>query len=88
MGNPLLANRRSERENTKGSTGKMHGLKMVSTPPKKTNAAKAMKTVSLPTPTKVTNRPVSFGNSIRFRFQYRTGTAANKFHEKVIFDGK
>jgi hypothetical protein len=45
MGNPLVANRRSEREKTNGSTGKMHGLKIVRTPPKKTNAAKTMKTL-------------------------------------------
>jgi hypothetical protein len=33
-GNPLRRNGRSERANTKGSTGRMHGLRMVSTPPR------------------------------------------------------
>jgi hypothetical protein len=36
MGKPFVKNPRSERANTKGSTGKMHGLKMVRTPPKNT----------------------------------------------------
>jgi hypothetical protein len=44
MGNPLVANRRSDRANTKGSTGNMHGLKIVSTPPKNTNAASTIGT--------------------------------------------
>jgi hypothetical protein len=33
-GRPLLTNGRSARAKTKGSTGRMHGLKMVRTPPR------------------------------------------------------
>jgi hypothetical protein len=36
MGRPLVRNFCSERANTKGSTGKMQGLRMVSTPPRNT----------------------------------------------------
>src|ERR1700722_4044241 len=39
MGNPFVRNLCSERANTKGNTGSMHGLNMVSTPPKNTNRA-------------------------------------------------
>ena len=34
IGNPDFKNGRSARANTKGSTGKMHGLMMVSMPPR------------------------------------------------------
>jgi hypothetical protein len=40
MGSPLVENLRSARVNTNGSTGKMHGLKMVSTPAKNTMQAR------------------------------------------------
>jgi hypothetical protein len=36
MGKPLLRKARSERVKTNGRTGRMHGLRMVSTPPKNT----------------------------------------------------
>ena len=42
MGNPFVRNLCSERANTKGSTGSMHGLNMVSTPPKNTKRTTVM----------------------------------------------
>src|SRR5882757_6787877 len=42
MGRPLVRNFCSDRANTKGITGRMQGLKMVSTPPKYTNNAMVM----------------------------------------------
>ena len=41
-GNPLLRKGCSARANTKGSTGRMHGLRIVSTPPRNASSARVM----------------------------------------------
>jgi hypothetical protein len=48
MGRPFVTNFCSDRANTKGSTGRMQGLKMVSTPPKYTRNTMVMELAMLP----------------------------------------
>src|SRR6185312_9519050 len=45
-GKPLSRNRWSARENTKGSTGKIHGLTIVRMPPANANISKSIRSLS------------------------------------------
>jgi hypothetical protein len=74
----LVAKRRSERANTKGSTGMMHGLKMVKTPPKNTaNTSNMTTSRRIPYPVRPDRQANHFINQTRMA-QPRPGTLAGR----------